>query len=175
MTPATQPVRSPGAGSGTSIALVAAVGLTGLFDNLPFPLGGVLGVIGALVAIVLRRHPPFRDRLWVALPVLLTISVESIFAPAGAGPELLAGLSALALLAWWADDGVRPVGGAARAVVALTMVAVGIGAAWAIVLLWPHRTSDVGAAGALIAVGLVALAILLARIRRGPTPRPSGG
>jgi len=175
MTPNARPGGAPAGGTGTSIALAAAVGALGLFDNLPFPLGGVLGVTGVAVAIVLRRNPRFRDRLWVALPVVFALSFESMTAPAGSGPELLAGLSALALLAWWADDGGRPVGGVARAVVALAMVSAGIGAAWTIVLLWPHRTSDVGAAGVLIAVGLVALAILLARSRRWPAPGPSAG
>ena len=164
---------SRGGGAGSALALAVTVVTLGLFGNLPFPFGGVLGATGAVVSIVLREVRPFRSSSWAALPVVLALSVESVTAPAGAAPELLAGLSALAFLAWWADDPGRPTGGIGRAASALTMIALGIGVAWTIVLVGPRESSDVGVAGALLAVGLAVLAILLARSRR-PTADAGG-
>jgi hypothetical protein len=158
----------PAAGGGyaTTVLLVAVAAFLGLLGGLPYFLGPAVGVLGGVGSAVLRRRRGRHGGAVVLLPVLGAIAVLVVTAPPGPGSELFAGLTALALLLWLADDPARAAGGGRRAVPTLAPAALAVGLAWAITLGLAGASADVGLAGALLATGLVLLAFLFANLAR---------
>lgn len=175
----TAPVRTvPAHGDlGTTVLLAGIYGFLGLLGGLPVFLGPVIGVLGAVGSYVLRRTDRGGTSAIALGPALLALAILTPAAPAGPATDLFAGLAALALLLWIADEPGRPAGGARRSVPTIAPAALGVAFAWALTLGLPGQEAKVGVAGALIAGALVLLAFLLGHLSLPAAPdgaRPSG-
>ena len=157
-------------GSGLTFVLaVLAVSAFGLVVGLPDLLGPVIGVAGLVLSSLWRRRST-AGRSFVPLPALVALAVLAVSAPVVASAELFGSFATLGVLLWLADDPARPAGGGRRAARALGSCVLAIGIAWSLVLLLPRPSGEVGVAGALLALVLLALAYLLVREAEGRLP-----
>jgi hypothetical protein len=155
---------APRGGVGTTVLLAAILGFLGLLGGLPAFLGPAIGVLGAVGSYVLRRTDRGGTSVLALAPSLLALAILAPAAPAGPGTDLFAGLAALALLLWVADEPGRPSGTTRRAIPTIAPAALGVAFAWALSLGLPGQEADVGLAGSLIAGALVVLAFLLGNL-----------
>lgn len=163
--------RAPeGAGGATTGLLAGVLVVLGLLGGLPLLLGPVVGVGGVVVAVAVRRNRTARRWGLEAVPVFGVLLVLGLSAPAERSAELFAGLAALAALLWLADDRQRAPGRWTRAVPTLGLAALGFGLAWALTLLLPSGTQNVGAAGVLLVAALVLVSVVLAVAVLRPRP-----
>jgi hypothetical protein len=168
------PISGRGGGLLTVALFGATLGVLGLLSGLPYYLGPAVAAGGVIASVLARRRRPSRTAVGTLVPALLAVTVLAAAAPVGAATELFAGLSGLAFLLWLADDPTRPVGGGRRAAPTIGPVALGVGLVWVIDLGVSGRAEEVGLAGALIAIGLIVLGLLIVSVsRRPPEPRAS--
>lgn len=157
----------PGWTRGVPTDVLLALAALALGALRPTDLLPTLGLIGTAVALgaVLRRLRTETGRSLAVLPVLAALGVGAVRAPFDLVSAVVAGGAGLAALVWLADDPHRPPGGIARARLALLWPTLAVAMAWMSALLLPPGTATLGAAAALLAFVLAAVALLLARPR----------
>jgi hypothetical protein len=143
--------------------LLVSASFLGYLSGFPGGFGVLLAAGAVLLAALLRLVPEGNLASYAAVPALAGIALEAIAAPVGLGTELVAGLSALALLVWLADDPARPVGGFLRALPTVALPALALGIAWSSALFLPSGAVPLGVAGGLLALTVVAVALLAGR------------
>ena len=151
-----------------TVVLGLVAGFFGLLGGLPGFLGPVVGVLGVVGSALLRSREPVLGGAVPLLPALVALAVLTGTAPAGPPTDLLAGLIALLLLLWAADDPARPAGGGRRAVPTVAPAFLAVGLAWVLSLALIGQPADIGLAGALLAAALVVLAFLFASLTHRP-------
>jgi hypothetical protein len=157
------PVRAPASRGIASWALLAVVaGLFGYVTGLPNASGLIVAVAGVLIGGFLRRSPtPPPIRALAPVPAVLGLTAVAAVSPLGLLPELLAGASGIAILAWLADDPGRPAGGLGRAQLTVGIPAVALGIAWTSALLLPSNSASLGVAVGLLVFVVAAIAFLI--------------
>ena len=149
-------------GTGSWLLLAAVGGLFGLASGLPYAEGALVSVAGIIIGGILRRPAsPAHLRPFALLPVVIGVGAVAIASPFALLTELLAGLSALAILVWLADDPARPAGGVARARYTIGIPGAALGIAWASALLLPSNSASLGVAAALLVFVIAAVAFLV--------------
>lgn len=144
------------------VLLVPAVFL-GYLSGFPGGAGAVLMVVAVAVAAALRVTARYHLTSFAPVPVLLALALEAVTAPVGFGTELVAGLAGLAFLVWLVDDPARPAGGAVRGLPEVAIPALALGIAWSSALFLPSGAVPLGVAGALLALTIAAVALLIGR------------
>ncbi len=147
-------------GPGYAILAVASAGLS-LLTPLPLLAGIVLAVSGATLATLLRALLPRGFRFLGLFPPLVVLGIFVADSPPGTIPELVAGIAALALLLWCAEEPDRSPGAVGRGLSGLAVPAAVLGIALASSLLLPSGVGSLGIAAALLAVSVAAVALLL--------------
>jgi len=146
---------------GLGSALVLAVPLL-LLSSMVQPewAAVLLAVLGVGFGTALRRVslPGLRDL--ALLPPVVVVGLFSIAVPATNGNELLAGLSAVFLVAWLADDPLRQPRGVLRALPTLMVLALALAVAWGSGSILPAGGVPLGV-GVVLLLALVALVSLL--------------
>ncbi|HYA70859.1 MAG TPA: hypothetical protein VEH28_05780 [Thermoplasmata archaeon] len=161
--PTPKPNRVPEIRPASLVLLLVPAALLGYASGAPGGYGIVVAIVGILLAGVLRALSSRTARAIAPLPALAVLVLEAATAPAGFGPELLAGLSGLAFLIWLADDPGRPAGGAVRGLPTVALPALALGIAWSSTLFLPTGAVPLGVGGALLALALAAIAFLIGR------------
>ncbi len=144
-----------------ALLLVSATYL-GFLSGFPDSFGPVLTAAAVIVATGLRVGTRRNVAVYAPVPVLAGLVVEVVPAPVGLGTELVAGLAGLAFLLWLADDPSRPVGGSLRSLPSVGVPALAVGIAWSSTLFLPAGAVPLGVAGALLALTLAVVALLVA-------------
>ncbi len=144
-----------------ALLLVSATYL-GFLSGFPSGFGPVLAAAAVIFATGLRVGPRRNVAAYAPVPVLAALAIEVIPAPVGLGTELVAGLAGLSFLLWLADDPSRPVGGALRSLPTVGVPALAVGIAWSSTLFLPAGAVPLGVAGALLALTLAVVALLVA-------------
>jgi hypothetical protein len=126
-----------------------------------FALGVALASIG--VAGGLQFSAELRLRTLAPLPMIAGFLVLAAGVASSPAPELLAGVGAVALLAWIAEDATRPAGGWIRGAIGWGLPGLAVGLAWVSSFLLPPATAPIGVAGGLLAAIVIALAALFHR------------
>ena len=147
----------------TLLLLGVAGALLGYLSGFPHGFGVVVAVGGVAAAAVLRRSFSPGPAAYAPVPALGVLVVEVVPAPVGLGSELVAGFAGLAFLLWLADDPSRPVGGALRGLPTVAVPALALGIAWSSALFLRSGAVPLGVAGALLALVLAAVALLVGR------------
>jgi hypothetical protein len=165
----------PGAGQGalvtwSGLVLAAAVTLLALVGGTLAPGSVAIGLAGVAGAMVLRRRTRNARSVAPLLPAVASIAVLAVIASPSVATDLAAGVAGLAFLYWCADEPSRPEGVTRRAVPAIGMAGLAVGFAWAITLLGFQGSASLGVAVALLAVGVILMAVLFARIAATPSP-----
>ena len=159
-----------------SLVLLGAMGaLFGWLSGLPSGEGIVVVLAGVAVGGVLQRlrsHAMLRSL--APVPAVLGLALVALDSTLGLLPELLAGLSGVALLVWLADDPDRPVGGILRARLTIAVPGLALGIAWAGALLLPSNSASLGVAVALLVFVIVAVAFLIGQPSTFDREEPSG-
>jgi len=166
---AARPPVDHGGGWATAAIFGFSACVLGLLGGLPIGVGPAIGAAGVIASTVWRADRPRRRGALPLAPALVAVLVLSVTAAPAPSTLLFAGLTGLSFLLWVADDPTRPSAGGRRAMPTIAVVALGVALAWSITLALPGRTSDVALAGALLAVALVVLALLLARLPASAT------
>ena len=157
----------PGGLLGAVTLGAAAVGF-GLVEGLPSPaVGGLIGAIGVAASVAWRRLGAPGGSAGALLPAMLAISLEAVLAIYTPWTVLFAGACGIAFLYWLADDPGRVTGAGRTGLPGIAVVAAAVGLASALVVVLPRGTSEVGAAGGLLALAMALLAVLLNRRRIG--------
>ena len=158
---AIRPFRAP---RPVSLALLlVGAGFLGYLSGFPDGAGELLAVAAVVGGVVLRATSSSTPAAVAPVPVLAVLALDAVTAPVGLGSELFAGLAGLAFLVWLADDPSRPTGGADRAAPTLAVPALALGIAWSSALFLPSRAVPLGVAGALLALTLAVIALLVGR------------
>lgn len=168
---ATRPERK-GGGVLTITFLAGTTVFLGLLSGFPLFFGPVVALVGIGLSVTLYRLRRSVTHEVASAPTVIAIGLLAIAAPVAPSTELFAGLSAIALLFWMADDPWRPASGPRRASRAVMLAALAFALAWGTSLLLPTGRPEIGIAGGLIAFGIVLLALLFGRpewIGRGST------
>jgi len=160
-TTAPAPVRSVRAGSLAVLALPAL--FLGYLSGFPEGAGIVVMAAAVVASAVLRASGHPRRAAYAPVPVLVGLWVEAVSAPVGFGTEFVAGFAGVAFLVWLADDPARPVGGAVRGLSVVAVPALALGIAWSSALFLPAGVVPLGVAGALLALTIAAVALLVGR------------
>lgn len=150
-------------GVGSWMLLGVVGGLLGYLSDLPHYGGVALVVFAVGLGGVLQRVRPRSVRSFAPLPVVAGIATVAIASPLGLVPELVAGVSGIAVLLWLADDPGRPAGGVGRAQTALSIPALALGIAWASAFLLPSSSASLGVAVGLLVFVIAAVAYLFGR------------
>lgn len=151
-----------------TIAWGATMVLVGLLADVPAFGGPALALLGVIGSVYLRSRAAGRSVGWEGVPALIALAVLVVTAPIGPGTELFAGLAALGFLWWLSDDPTR--GAPRRTVPVVGLVALAFGLAWGVAVAVRPTSSDPGLAGAVAALALVLVALVLVR---GVLERPS--
>jgi hypothetical protein len=122
---------------------------------------GVLVVVGGVAIGGTLQRLRGSLRAIAPVPVVAGFATAAVGSPLGLLPELISGVSGLAILLWLADDLDRPAGGILRARQALAIPALALGIAWMSALLLPSRSASVGVAVGLLVFVIAALAYLI--------------
>lgn len=151
--------RSEGLGGLITGALVA-VGL-GLWD----PHGAVAGIgiaiAGFAIAGTIRAFAGRSVRPFELLPAVAVLGYLALVVPTSIVTDLLAGISALALFVWLADDAELPRGNLRRSGDSLLLPGLGLGVALSSSLLIEPGYVYVGVAAGLLVGGLLTVAWVL--------------
>lgn len=151
----------PGVRGGGSLALLVVVGaLFGYLTQWP-SYEGVLVVLGGVAMGAALQRAPRSLRALAPVPVVAGFATVAVGSPLGLLPELVGGVSGLAILLWLADDLDRPAGGITRAGQTFAIPALALGIAWMSALLLPSRAASVGVAVGLLVFAIAALAYLI--------------
>ena len=122
-----------------------------------------VAVLGVALGAWFRRidDPMFRG----AAPVMPLVALGGIavLLPATAVNGLLAGVGAIVLLVWMADDPRRLPGGPGRAAPTVTIAGLAMALAWGSATLLPTRSAPLGVAAALIVAVVALVSVLIAR------------
>jgi hypothetical protein len=143
------------------VALAVSSALLGLLTSLPIPVGVGLGVIGAVLSSFVRAKASRDLRFLGIVPALLVLGVFVVELPVETITELAAGVSALLLLLWCADDPDAYPGALGRGATSLAVPAAVFGIALTSSLLLPSGLGSLGIAAALLAGSVAAVAVLL--------------
>ncbi|MGP8158339.1 MAG: hypothetical protein ACLPWO_01815 [Thermoplasmata archaeon] len=144
-----------------ALLLVSATYL-GFLSGFPDGVGPVLAAAAVIFATGLRVGARRNVAVYAPVPVLAALVVEVVPAPVGLGTELVAGLAGLSFLLWLADDPSRPAGGSLRSLPTVGIPALAVGIAWSSTLFLPAGAVPLGVAGALLALTLAVVALLVA-------------
>lgn len=147
---------------GTIVLAGAVVGFAALTE-LPWVVAICVSAVGVGGSIALRRWGQGRAADLSAAPVLIGTAVLATSAPPTPFAALLAGAVGVAVLAWMADDPARAAGALTRARPAFAVVALSLLFVWGVALLTARASADVGVAGALLAVSLFLMVVILGR------------
>ncbi len=162
-------------GIGSLVLLGATASLFGLLGGLPLGEGIAVVLVGVAAGGVLQRlRSHARLRSLAPVPVVLGLALVALDSVFGLLPELLAGLSGVALLLWLADDPDRPAGGVGRARLTIAVPGLALGIAWAGALLLPSNSASLGVAVALLVFVIVAVAFLIGQPSTFDREEPSG-
>lgn len=132
-------------------------------SSLALAAGLVLAAVGLAAGVGLRLRGPASVRAVAPWPPLVALGGLALFLPLGPVPLLAAGFAGVLYVAWLVDDPDRPSGGLRRGAVVWAVPALGVLLAWGGGFLLPASAGSLGAAGALLAVALLALAYLVGR------------
>ena len=143
--------------------LVLGAAVLGYLSGLPDEVGVVVAVGGVAVSAFLRFGAPGYLTWGTPVPALLGLAIVAVGSPSGLGIDLVAGLVGLAYLVWLADDPERPAGGAARSLPTVAVPGLALAIAWTSALFVPAGSVPLGVAGALLALTLAAVALLVGR------------
>lgn len=146
-----------------SVLLGVFGGLLGYLSGLPWDLGVVAVLAPIALGCGLRARRAGSLRGVAPLPVLAALAWGVLRSPFGLVPELAAGGSGLAFLAWLAEDPDREQGGIARAAPTIAFAGAAVGIAWASALLLPSDSADLGVAAGLLVFAVAAVAFLATR------------
>jgi len=161
------PLRSSrrSAGLGATTVLVTVVVLFSLVTELAWFIAVPIALVGAFASVALRRSRGAASLELAAAPSVVAVGALAGVAPATPIAALLGGGSALAILAWLAEDPTRAPGGLRRARPTILVAALAFAVAWGSALLLPPAAGAIGIAGALLVVALVLIAAVLGRPR----------
>jgi|GEM_PF-5625489 len=138
------------------------------------PHGSVLGigiaVVGFAASGALRAYAGPPVRTYEFLPAVAVLAYLALIAPISISTDLIAGVAALALFAWLADDPDRPRGNLRRSGDVLLLPALGLAVAVSSSLLIPPGLLYVGVATALLVGGLLSVAWVLGHPESFDTP-----
>jgi len=162
-----------GSGVVGTIALVGAVTGFALVTEIPFLLALAIGFAGVGGSIALRYRGTEASADLAAAPTLVSVATLVLGAPPTPEVALVAGVVALAILVWYADDPSRSPGGLRRARSTLSIVALTLGIAWGCAVLLAGSSRDIGIAGGLLTVSLFLVVPFLDRPQRLETPAPA--
>ena len=155
------PLRSVRVGSLALLALPAV--FLGYLSGFPGGAGFVFMMAVVAAGAALRASGHSRRAAYAPVPVLVGLLTEAVTAPVGFGTEFVAGLAGVAFLIWLADEPARPVGGAVRGLSVVAVPALALGIAWSSALFLPAGVVPLGVAGALLALTIAAVALLVGR------------
>ncbi len=147
----------------STVLLAALLSLLGLLGGIPLFVGPIVAVVGVVLSGTLRGRAGRTTPGVELVPALTALAILTFAAPVAASTELVAGASSLGLLLWLADDPARRPGTALRAIPTIALAALAFGLGWSLTLAVSIPSADVGLAGALIAVALVVVAVVLLR------------
>ncbi len=144
------------------LAVAAAVAVAlGLWDPHGSAVGIGIAIAGFAAAGAVRAYGGPSVRTYEFLPAVAVLAYLAVVAPISLITDLIAGVSALALFAWLADDPERPRGNLRRSGDVLLLPALGLAVAVSSSLLIPPGLVYVGVATALLASGLLSVAWVL--------------
>ncbi len=153
---------------GSTALLASSLALLGVLTSVPALLGPALGVAAPLVAGWLRGRRNFAARS-VAISIPLgALVVLAIASPPVPTSELVGGFASLAFLFWIADDPLRAPGGARRAAPTIAVIGLVFAVALTLGLGLPSIRYELGVAGVLAAVALLAVGAALAHSSAPP-------
>lgn len=161
----------PGAGL-LAVGAAIAVALA-LWDPHGALFGTGIALAGFVLAGALRARGGARIRPFEMLPAVVALGYLALVAPTAIVTDLLAGLSALALFAWIADDPELPRGNLRRSGDVLLLPALGLAVAFSSSLLIQPGYVYVGIAAALLIGGLLAVAWVLSHPESFDSPDPA--
>ena len=141
--------------------LTVALAGFGTLGTLPLPVALGVAVVAAGLGALLRLARLRWLHGLAPVPPLVGLTVLAGYAVPTGLTALYAGVAALVLLVWFADDPDRLPGGATRALNRLVVPTVGLGIAWASAFLLPGGVAPLGVGVALLVVVVVAVALLL--------------
>jgi hypothetical protein len=162
---------TPSGALGVAVLVGSLAGFA-LLTDLPWILALAIAASGAGGSVALRQWGGLRAIDLSAAPALVAIAALALGSPPTPLPSLAAGIVAVAVLVWLADDPRRAPGSLRRATPTVLAVTFALGIVWGCTLLLARTTADVGVAGALLAISLFLIVVVLGRPRL-LEPRPA--
>jgi hypothetical protein len=140
-----------------------------------FPLGVLVGLAGFAGAAVLRYLDRPSATVVAFVPLVTALALVATLSAANAADDLLAGLTSLGVLVWISDEPTHPVGGTGRGAKLFLLSTLTLSVAWVASLLRISVVGGIGLAVGLIALALLLVASLLARLPPADANRPHQG